>query len=123
MNIEPCADIIATHQGKIVLVERLSEPKGLALPGGRLDARESLEECAVREFKEETGMHLTLKEQFKTYSDPTRDPRGQKVSTVFVGEAQGAIKDEAGKTRVHLVSPEAIEEIRETFVFDHYSIK
>jgi ADP-ribose pyrophosphatase YjhB (NUDIX family) len=122
MTIECCADVIAFHEGKLVLIERLSNPLGLALPGGRLDPGESLEQCAIREYKEETGLNLNLKGQFKTYSDPNRDPRGQKVSTVFYGFATGKIKNEVSKTRVVLYDLTQLDSAREKFVFDHYLI-
>jgi len=118
-KIECCADVIAFHKGKLVVVGRLSFPEGLALVGGRLDPNESLEQCAVREFKEETGLDLRIDSQFRTYSDPNRDPRGQKVSTVFIGKATGKIKDEKGKTIVRLIDLEDFKKFEKDFVFDH----
>jgi 8-oxo-dGTP diphosphatase len=122
MTIESCADMIALYKGKLVLVNRLKIPKGLALPGGRLEANESLEECAVREFKEETGLDFKIKNQLGTYSNPNRDSRGQKVSTVFVGEAFGKIKNEKDKTKVILLNLENLENNKNKFAFDHYQI-
>jgi len=121
-KIECCADIIAFYKSKVVVVERLSFPKGLALVGGRLDVGESLEQCAVREFKEETGLNLSLDRQFKTYSKPNRDPRGQKVSTVFIGKAKGLIKNEVGKTKVLLIELKNFNNFKRKFVFDHAQI-
>lgn len=122
MDIEVCADAIATYEGNLVLVERLSEPRGLSLAGGRLEPGESLELCVVREFFEETGFELSLDYQFGTYSHPARDPRGQKVSTVYVGEASGQYRDEPGKTQVVLMDPSDVGQYRDRFAFDHYRI-
>jgi len=122
MTIESCADVIALYKGKLVLVNRLKIPKGLAIPGGRLKVNESLEDCALREFKEETGLNLKINKQLGTYSNPNRDPRGQKVSTTFIGEAFGKIKNEKGKTKVILLNLEEIEKNKKKFVFDHYQI-
>ena len=122
MTIECCADVIAFYEGKLVLIERLSNPLGLALPGGRLDCGESLEQCAMREYDEETGLILSLKGQFRTYSEPNRDPRGQKVSTVFYGLARGKIRNEISKTRVVLYDLTQLASAREKFFFDHYLI-
>lgn len=118
-KIESCVDMMGIRKGKLVVIERLSEPKGLALPGGRLEMDESLEESAVREFKEETGLDFTLEGQFKTYSDPDRDPRGRKVSTLFIGKAEGETRDEEGKTRVLLIDLKDFGKLKDKFVFDH----
>src|SRR5215208_6386065 len=81
--------VILLPDQRLVLVERGSEPKGWALPGGFVDVGESLEAAAVREAQEETGLDVRLIEQFRAYSDPRRDPRGHTVSTVFLGTAEG----------------------------------
>lgn len=122
MTIESCADVISLYNGKLVLVNRLKIPKGLAIPGGRLEVNESLEDCALREFREETGLNLKIHKQLGTYSNPSRDPRGQKVSTTFIGEAFGKIKNEKDKTKVILLKLEEIEKNKKFFVFDHYQI-
>jgi 8-oxo-dGTP diphosphatase len=54
-----------------------------------VDEGETLEEAAVREAREETGLEVDLVEQFHAYSDPRRDPRRHTVSTVFIGRADG----------------------------------
>ncbi|MEV0663162.1 NUDIX hydrolase [Actinomadura luteofluorescens] len=69
----------------VLLVERGNEPflGRLALPGGFLRGSETLEDTAVRELREETGLetgdfHL---EQVRVYSAPDRDPRDTRVIT------------------------------------------
>lgn len=50
--------IYATHQGKVLMLYRHKEPN-LHLwiaPGGKIDAKESPRECALRELREETGL-------------------------------------------------------------------
>ena len=91
-SINHCVDaLVDMGSGLIVLVERSNEPKGWALPGGFVDAEESLEDAVLREIKEEIGLEVELVRQFHTYSDPKRDPRGQTVSTVFVARGNGNI--------------------------------
>ncbi len=82
--------MILLEGDRVVLIERKNEPRGWALPGGFVDEGETLEAAAVREAREETGLEVTLLEQFHAYSDPDRDPRGHTISTVFVGVAGGA---------------------------------
>ena len=82
-------DIIIEAMEGIVLIGRNNEPLGWALPGGFVDYGESLEQAAVREALEETGLHVALTRQLKTYSDPQRDPRHHTISTVFIATADG----------------------------------
>jgi len=82
----------------IVLIERRNPPQGWAIPGGFVEVGETLEQAAVREAREETGLVVTLKVLLGVYSDPARDPRGHTVTAVFVGEAHGLPRagDDAG---------------------------
>jgi len=111
-------DIIIEVMGGIVLIERKNKPLGWALPGGFVDYGESLEQAAVREALEETGLAIRLIQQLKTYSDPNRDPRHHTLSTVFIATADGLPNagDDAARTDVftrhHLPS----------LVFDHAKI-
>lgn len=91
-NPKPTVDVIielVDEPGKIVLILRRNEPRGLALPGGFVDEGEWVADAAVREAKEETGLDVELTELFHVYSDPSRDPRQHTVSTVFLGRARG----------------------------------
>ena len=54
--------IIPFPEGKILLIKRDTVPfKGYwALPGGRMDPGESIEQTIVREVKEETGLDVVI---------------------------------------------------------------
>lgn len=113
-------DMIIEYRGGIVVIERTNPPFGFALPGGFVDAGESLEQAAVRETREETNLDFVNFRQFHAYSDPDRDPRFQTISTVFAGKGKGRLRsgDDAKGARVV-----AINEIdRLTFAFDHKTI-
>ena len=88
-NPIPTVDIIIEKQTGIVLIKRKNPPEGWALPGGYVDYGESLEDAAIREAREETGLNVHLVRQFHTYSDPERDLRHHTISTVFVAQAEG----------------------------------
>ncbi len=120
-NIVYCADVITYHAwtGKVVIIERLASIPGLALPGGKQDPGETLWQTAVREIKEETGLDLNIKGVLGTYAEDGRDPRGRYVSTVFIGQASGKVRDEVGKTRVLTYDRAQIESEIDRFVFDH----
>lgn len=93
------ADIVVVdiHQAKfredgnyinILLIQRAANseafPNCWALPGGFLDKGESLEQCAARELKEETGLEAENLMPIGVYSNPIRDPRGQVISHAFM---------------------------------------
>jgi 8-oxo-dGTP diphosphatase len=84
-----CVDcVIFTHdKSSILLIKRAQEPfKGYwALPGGFIEMDEALEESAKRELEEETGLKNIPLEQFYTYGNPGRDPRGRVISIAFFG--------------------------------------
>lgn len=84
-------DIIIRLGGpaRVVLIRRANPPEGWALPGGFVDIGETVEEAAVREAREETGLDVMLLRQFHVYSDPRRDPRGHTASVVFIAQAEG----------------------------------
>jgi 8-oxo-dGTP diphosphatase len=74
---------------QILLILRKNEPyRGMwALPGGFMEINETLEQTAVRELEEETGLKDIELTQFRTFSQVDRDPRTRIITTVFFGEA------------------------------------
>lgn len=117
-NPTPTVDIIIEIAESIVLIERSNPPYGWALPGGFVDYGESYETAALREAQEETGLVVSELRQFRTYSDPGRDPRQHTASTVFIGTATGKPQagDDAGKAE--LFTEENLPEL----AFDHAKI-
>ena len=118
-NPIPTVDVIIELPcGGVVLIERKNPPYGWAIPGGFVDAGESLEEAAVREAEEETSLKVRLKCQLHAYSDPSRDPRFHTISVVFVAEAEGTprARDDAKGvgvfTEENLPSPLAFDHAR-----------
>lgn len=80
--------LIFTIQGedlKTILVKRGVEPfKGMwAIPGGFVRSGESLEEAAIRELSEETGVKNVYLEQLYTFGDPKRDPRTRVITVAY----------------------------------------
>ncbi|MBM4248572.1 MAG: NUDIX domain-containing protein [Euryarchaeota archaeon] len=84
-------DAVIEREGALLLVRRGRPPfEGMhALPGGFVEAGETVEEAVVREVREETGLRTRVAGLLGVYSDPERDPRGHTVSAVFVLEATG----------------------------------
>ncbi len=81
--------VLAGKPGKLslLLIQRKNRPfEGMwALPGGFMDMDEKIEETAVRELQEETGLSGIKLSQFRVYSEIDRDPRGRTVTLVFYG--------------------------------------
>lgn len=65
------AVVLALVDEKLVLVKRGIEPQmgRWAFPSGFVDRGESVEDAAVREFKEETGLDASLERLIGVYSD------------------------------------------------------
>ena len=88
-TVDLIIELIHRPNRPILLIERLNQPYGWALPGGFVDYGESAETAAQREAKEETGLEVRLIEQFQVYSDPKRDSRLHTISIVFIATATG----------------------------------
>jgi len=61
--------IIPYYENKILLIKRNTKPfKGYwALPGGRMDPGETIEQTIVREVKEETGLDVAIMRKIGEY--------------------------------------------------------
>ena len=70
---------------KVLLIQRGHEPykDHWALPGGFVDMEEDLENAALRELEEETGVKDVFIEQLYTFGAPGRAPRGRVVSVAY----------------------------------------
>lgn len=100
----------------IVLIERLNEPYGWAIPGGFVDVGESVEMAAVREAKEETCLDVELVTMLGLYSNPKRDPRGHTVTAIYVAQSTGTPKaaDDAKSVGVF-----TLDDLPKPLAFDH----
>lgn len=71
----------------IVLIERGKAPFGKAIPGGKVEYGETVENAIRREMMEEVNLELKDLRQFHVYSDPTRDFRHHSVEVAHTAKA------------------------------------
>jgi len=84
---------------RVLLVRRGHPPfEGMwAIPGGFVNIDESLEEAALRELEEETGVRDVYLEQLYTFGDPGRDPRGRVITVAYFAVVPAdAVRPRAG---------------------------
>ncbi len=108
---------------KVALVKRKTPPfVGMwAIPGGFMEGNETVEETALRELKEETGIENVYLEQFHVFNKPGRDPRGPTITIALF-----ALID---SSRCHLVASEDVSKAKwwpayqpPPLAFDHNEI-
>ncbi len=77
---------ILERDGRLLLVRRANPPAAdmFAFPGGRAEPGEGPQETAIREFYEETALHVTNPVLFETYDLVTRDSDGSVASHFFL---------------------------------------
>lgn len=75
----------------ILLVRRARHPyrNFFALPGGFANPDETVEECALREATEETGVTPKCILPIGIFSKPGRDPRGWVISSAYLAVVDG----------------------------------
>ena len=110
----------------VLLIKRRGEPFAgmLALPGGfiRVD-EESIEECALRELREETGFEKAYLRQFGTYSDPRRDPREHVISIAHYALVSRSSETPVAGTDAAEAGWFVVEEVSSAgLAFDHLRI-
>jgi len=102
-------DIVIRYQNGIVLIERKFNPLGLAVPGGMAE-RTTLEDNAIKEAKEETGLDIIIADPrpIGVYSDPTNDPRVHIASVAYAATGSGKLEpmanEDAKSARVYTKS-------------------
>jgi len=92
--------IFTIQQGvlKVLLVKRGIAPfvGKFAIPGGFVLENEDLEQAAVRELREETGVSDVYLEQLYSFGNPKRDPRGRVVTIAYFALISADRKLKAG---------------------------
>lgn len=104
----------------IVLIERGKAPWGKAIPGGKVEYGETVEEAVRREMMEEVNLELDDLRQFHVYSDPKRDFRHHSIEVAHVATTYEFPKagDDAAKAFIVRLEDIPWEEL----AFDHAQV-
>lgn len=89
-NPAPAAGVVLVEAGQVLLVQRKFDPRrGMwTLPAGFVEYDEHVEECAVRETSEETGLEVALDGLFGVYM-AMDDPRVRVVLLLYRARRTG----------------------------------
>lgn len=128
------ADAVVIHCGHVLMVKRRGWPgRGQwALPGGFVEANEFIQDAALRELKEETGIKLpmaVLKGHIRareTFDAPWRSSRGRTITRAFLIELSPGPAPrirEGGDEESSAVKWIALGQLKRAQCFeDHYAI-
>lgn len=124
-----CVFTIKRGSLNVLLIERGVEPflGDWALPGGFLLATETLEECALRELREETNVYDIDLQPLGTYSEVDRDPRGRVISVAYYALIPDPDEAEVVRQSIRAGTDSAdvewfAEKRLPELAFDHHSI-
>lgn len=126
-------DAVVVQSGHVLVVERGDDPGKhlLALPGGFLNHDERIEDGAVRELIEETGIKLqrdVLKRCIaarEVFDDPGRSLRGRTITHAFLFKLNDSVslpKVKGSDDAAHAFWLPLAEVARDEFFEDHYHI-
>lgn len=98
------ACVIIEQDGKVLLIQR-SDGLGYTIPGGIVRYRETVEQCALREVREETGYTVALHGLVGVYSSLKRDPRFRAVSIAYTGVIVSGTERSSGEGKLYWCRP------------------
>lgn len=85
MSVDLVLFTILQDDLRVLLIRRKNPPfaGSWALPGGFVERDEPLEDAALRELREETGVTDVYLEQLYTFGEPCRDPRTRVITVAY----------------------------------------
>jgi 8-oxo-dGTP diphosphatase len=108
---------------KVLLIQRDLEPfaGAWALPGGFVKLEESLDQAALRELSEETGVSELYLEQLYTFGEPNRDPRERVITVAYFAIVNLFDHKVKADTDARSAAWFPVDELPE-LAFDHHAI-
>jgi ADP-ribose pyrophosphatase YjhB (NUDIX family) len=117
-SLVPGGSALVTDEHGRILMQRRTDSGNWALPGGVMDVGETLEQCVVREVKEETGLDIEITGLLGIYTDPQHviayadGEVRQEFNVTFYGKTLGGtLTASEESTEVRFVSPDELATI------------
>lgn len=115
-SLVPGGSALVTDEAGRILMQRRADSGNWALPGGVMDIGETIEQCVVREVKEETGLDIELTGLLGIYTDPQHviayadGEVRQEFNITFLGRILGGdITASRESTDVRFLSPDELD--------------
>lgn len=120
-RIREATRAITVREGKILLTYEINTDVYMT-PGGGVEADETLEECCIRELREEAGIEVKPVERFVTVNEYSFETLY--VSNYFICEAVGTAEQSLTPIEIeHGVTPRWVELEKAMEIFSTYPEK
>jgi 8-oxo-dGTP diphosphatase len=105
--------VVTDAEGRVLLVERSRDPQRgrWSVPGGRVEPGESLEEAAVRETLEETGLRVVVARELWTVRVPAGGGREYEVHGFAASVVGGLLAAGDDAAAVRWVAADELREL------------
>jgi ADP-ribose pyrophosphatase YjhB (NUDIX family) len=72
LGVRPSVSAVIFDRGGRLLLQQRSDGGQWGLPGGSVEIGESVRDAVIREVREETGLHVSVRRLVGVYSEPRR---------------------------------------------------
>lgn len=117
-SLVPGGSVVVVDNAGRILMQRRRDSGNWSLPGGVMEIGETLEECAVRETKEETGLDIEITGLLGIYTDPNHiieysdgEVRQEFAVTYYGRVIGGELRVSNESTEVRFLSQEELSEL------------